>query len=99
MGQDYTRAVLLSLQSHQPQSQKAASTSSTGECWAPRTLLETPGRNLLSLAPALYQMGLDSALMKSHVCRRDTLNIWTDLAHSKKLDRELGQKQLGVWTS
>ncbi|VCX40557.1 unnamed protein product, partial [Gulo gulo] len=99
LGQDYTRAMPLSPQSHQPQSWKAASTSSAGECWAPRTLMETPGRNLLSLAPTLCQMGLGSALMKSHVCRRDTVKSWTDLAHNKKPDRELGQKQLGVWTS
>ena len=99
LGQDYIRAVPLSPQSHQPQSQKAASISSTGECWAPRTVMKKPHGNLLSLAPALCQSGLGSALMKSHVCRRETLKSWTDLAQNKKPDGELGQKQIGAWTS
>lgn len=58
--------------------------------------MKRPRGNLLSLAPALCQRGLGSALMKSHVCRRETLKSWTDLAQNKKPDRELGQKQLGA---
>lgn len=44
-------------------------------------------------------MGLGSALMKSHTCRKETLESWPDLAQNKKLHRELGQKHIGAWAS
>ncbi|XP_020941180.1 uncharacterized protein LOC110259781 [Sus scrofa] len=41
----------------------------------PQAVTKTPSRDLLSLAPALDQMGLGSALMKSHFCRQETGNL------------------------
>lgn len=99
LGHDYIRAMPLSPQSHQPQSQKVASTSSTGEYWTPGTVMKMPSRNLLPLAPTLCRLGLGSALMKSHICRMKTLKSWTELAQNKQQYRELGQKQIGAWAS
>ena len=94
LGQGCTKAMPLSPQSHHPQSQRAASTSSAGACWAIRTVTKTPSRNLRALTPAPCQMGPGSASMKSRFCRRETLESWPQLCQNKKLDRIVHAKLL-----
>lgn len=94
LGQGYTKAMPLLPQSHHPQSQRVASTSSAGACWAIRTVTQMPSRNLRALTPALCQMGPGSASMKSRFCRRETLESWPQLCQNKKLDRVVHAKLL-----
>ena len=94
LGQNCTKAMPLSPQSHHPQSRRAASTSSAGACWAIRTVMKMPSRNLPALTPTLCQMGPGSASMKSRFCRRETLESWPQLYQNKKLDRVVHAKLL-----